>query len=801
MTDNLLKSLNDVQREAVQHVDGAALCVYSGPGSGKTRVMTHRIAYLIKHHNVPPFRILAVTFTNKAAKEMKERVDALIGENISKDVWVTTFHATCVRILRRDIDKLKDYTPAFTIFDTTDQAVVVKEALKKLGYDDRRYNPRAILSHISRAKNDLLEPIAYANMADDHFKEVVAEVYPIYQNLLRQNNALDFDDLLFSTLELFEHHPDVLKYYQHRFNYILVDEFQDTNLCQYKIVRQLDEQHKNLYVVGDDDQSIYAFRGADVGNILNNFKSDYGDDAAKYLLQNYRSTQNILNAAQSVVRNNKNRREKQLQSVKEKGDPVICYEAVDENDEANYVVTQIEKLHAEGVDYADFTIFYRTNAQSRVFEEALRRGKIPYQIIGGLGFYDRMEIKDLLAYLRVICNPDDSISLRRIINVPGRGIGVKTIQKLIDFAATEQISLFEAAKRVNEISQIGSGIKAKVRKFNKIFDNLSDDILPSDALYYVLQATKYFEGLESQNTLEAQGRIENIEQLISAVTEYESRSATPTLADYLENVALTADVDTMETDTADMVPLMTLHSAKGLEFPFVFIVGMEEGYLPHGRSIDAATTAELTVKQVRDAIDAAAKAKLEESAGVLVNAAATKAQVWDAINAVTKAGLTVEQVRDVIDAVIEAGLTMEQVWDAIDTAAKAELEEERRLCYVGMTRAMERLYLVHAHSRRIYGNPEHRTPSRFISEIPDRLIKHVDRYHSPFLEAESAYESVSEESSNYYIDQIVHHPQFGRGKITKISRTRQSVYVTVRFNRAGMTKELDPSLTPLTISG
>ena len=714
LLNNLLKSLNDVQREAVQHVEGPALCLLSGAGSGKTRVITHRIAYLLKYHNTSPFSILAVTFTNKAANEMKERLDVLIGKNVSRDVWVATFHGTCARILRREIDKLEGYTRVFTIFDTTDQAVVVKEALKKLGYGDGKYNPRAILSHISRAKNDLLKPMAYASIADDHFTEIVAQVYPIYQDLLLQNNALDFDDLLLSTLELFDGHPDVLEYYQRKFRYILVDEFQDTNQCQYRIVKQLAEPHGNLCVVGDDDQSIYAFRGADIRNILN-FEEDYEDAEVFPLEQNYRSTQNILDAAWNVVQNNKARKKKQLWTENEKGDPVFCYEAMDENDEANYVVTQIEKLHAEGVDYADFAVFYRTTAQSRVFEEALQRGNIPYQIIGGLGFYDRMEIKDLLAYLRVICNPDDSISLRRIINVPGRGIGMKTIQRLIDFAGNERISLFEAVKRVNEISQISSGIKAKVRRFDKIFDDLSADILPSDALYHVLQTTKYLENLENQNTLEAQGRIENIEQLINAITEYESGFSIPTLADYLENVALTADVDTMETDETNMVPLMTLHSSKGLEFPFVFIVGVEEGYLPHQRSIDEAT--------------------------------------------------------------------------------EAAVEEERRLCYVGITRAMERLYLVYANSRRMYGNPEYRTQSRFISEIPDHLIKHVDRYHSPFLEAESAYEVVPEDPMGYHVDQIVHHPQFGRGKITKINGAGQNAYVTVRFSRAG-TKRLAASVMP-----
>ena len=649
MTDNLLSSLNDVQREAVQHVEGPALCLLSGAGSGKTRVITHRIAYLLKYHNTLPSRVLAVTFTNKAANEMKERLDALIGENISRDVWVATFHGTCARILRREIDSLEGYTRSFTIFDTTDQAVVAKEALKKLGYANKQYNPRAILSHISRAKNDLLKPAAYAEVAaGDYFTEIVAQVYPVYQDLLRQNNALDFDDLLLSTLELFDNHPDVLKYYQHRFRYILVDEFQDTNQCQYKIVRQLAKPEGNLCVVGDDDQSIYAFRGADIRNILN-FERDYGNNAKVFPLeQNYRSTKNILEAAWNVVRNNKDRKEKRLWTENEQGDPVFCYEAMDENDEANYVVAQIENLHTEGVDYADFAIFYRTTAQSRVFEEALRRGNIPYQIIGGLGFYDRMEIKDLLAYLRVICNPDDSISLRRIINVPGRGIGMKTVQKLIDFATNEQISLFEAVKRVDEISQIGSGIKAKVRRFNSIFEDLNNDVLPSDALYHILQSTKYLKDLESQNTLEAQGRIENIEQLVSAIIEYESHSSTPTLADYLENVALTADIDTMETDTTDMVPLMTLHSAKGLEFPFVFIVGMEEGYLPHQRSLDT----------------------------------------------------------------------------------QVELEEERRLCYVGITRAMETVYISHMpNSRRTFREIQSIACNLVLSlRFPEHLIKHVDRY-------------------------------------------------------------------------
>jgi DNA helicase-2/ATP-dependent DNA helicase PcrA len=470
---------------------------------------------------------------------------------------------------------------------------------------------------------------------------------------------------------------------------------------------------QNICVVGDDDQSIYAFRGADIRNILD-FEKDYPNTRVLRLEQNYRSTQNILDAAWGVVHNNRARKAKKLWTEQESGELVTCYEAMDENDEAGYVGTQIQDWHAEDVDYKDFAVFYRTNAQSRIFEEAFRAANIPYQIVGGVGFYDRMEIKDLLAYLRVVCNPNDSMSVRRIINVPSRGIGATTLDRLINFAAHEGIPLFEAIQRVDEITTINRGLQAKVRRFTKIFDDFDASMLPADALDYVLKITGYLKNLEAQNTIEAQNRVENIEELINAVIEYEQNVPEPTLSDYLENVALIADIDTMETDTTDMVTLMTLHSAKGLEFPFVFIVGMEEGYLPHGRSLDT----------------------------------------------------------------------------------QAELEEERRLCYVGITRAMEQLYLLHASSRRTFRETEYRIQSRFISEIPEHLIKHVDRYRSPFRQSESLYEVVSEDAVDYYVDQIVHHPQFGRGKITKISGAGQGVYVTVRFDRAG-TKQLAASVTSL----
>ncbi|MCY3721224.1 MAG: DNA helicase PcrA [Candidatus Poribacteria bacterium] len=726
MTDNLLSSLNEVQREAVQHTEGPLL-ILSGAGSGKTRVITHRIAYLLEHHDVSPYRILAVTFTNKAAKEMKDRLDVLVKGSVSRDLWVATFHATCARILRRDIEKLgknaetesvsrsRDhaYTRDFTIFDTGEQATLVKDVLRQLNYSDKQYNPRAILSHISRVKNESISPEAYRHIADGYFERIVSEVYVLYQEALRTNNALDFDDLLLFTVRLLNENPEVCQFYQDKFEYILVDEYQDTNRCQYELVNLLTGTKQNICVVGDDDQSIYAFRGADIRNILD-FEKDYPNTRVLRLEQNYRSTQNILDAAWGVVHNNKARKAKKLWTDNDMGEPITCYEAMDENDEAGYVGTQIEDWHAEGVDYKDFAVFYRTNAQSRIFEEAFRAADIPYQIVGGVGFYDRMEIKDLLAYLRVVCNPNDSVSVRRIINVPSRGIGATTLDRLMNFAARQGISLFAAIQRVGEITAINRGLQTKVQRFAKIFDDFEASMLPADALDYVLKVTGYLKNLKAQQTIEAQNRVENIEELINAVIEYEQSTPEPTLSDYLENVALTADIDAMETDTTDMVTLMTLHSAKGLEFPFVFIVGMEEGYLPHQRSLDT----------------------------------------------------------------------------------QAELEEERRLCYVGITRAMEQLYLLHASSRRTFRETEYRVQSRFISEIPEHLVKHVDRYRSPFRQSERLDEGVSEKDTmDYYVGQVVHHPQFGRGKITKISGAGQ---VTVRFSRAGI-KQLAAEFTPLSI--
>ena len=734
LPDKLLSSLNNVQQEAVLHKEGPLL-ILSGAGSGKTRVITHRVAYLIQHHRVSPFRILAVTFTNKAANEMKERLDALIGEGMSKNLWVSTFHASCARILRRDIEQLDGFTRNFTIFDKSEQVTVVKDIIRQFNLDDKMYSPRTIHDLVSKAKSNSIKPSTYANSAEGFYEKIVAQVYPLYQDTLRKNNALDFDDLLNFTVELFRKHPEVLEHYQQKFEHVLVDEYQDTNRCQYNLVRYLTGEKKNVCVVGDDDQSIYGFRGADIHNILD-FEINYPDARVLRLEQNYRSTKNILDAAWSVVQNNKARKPKKLWTKNDVGELVTCYEAMDERDEAGFVGTKIEDWNADGVDYRDFAIFYRTNAQSRIFEEALRSANIPYQIVGGLGFYDRMEIKDLIAYLRVMCNPFDSISLRRIINVPTRGIGATSLERLMNFAASKELPLIEAIDRVDEIDTINSGIKTKIRRFAKIFEGYAPDDLPADALEHILDTTGYLENFRGQRSIEAQNRVENIEELRNAVYEYEMIAEEPTLADYLENVALIADIDTMkddDSDETDIVTMMTLHSAKGLEFPFVFIVGMEEGFLPHKNSVN--------------------------------------------------------------------------------------LEEERRVCYVGITRAMEQLYLVHAQARRTWSGAEYRVPSRFIEEISPEVIKHVDRYNSTFSQPEVNYikdaqeikgvqdkigveeikgiqDIKDEHEDSYDVGQIVYHTKFGRGKVTDLIESGADTYVTVRFDRSG-SKQFDAAMAKL----
>ena len=714
MTD-LLESLNPVQRQAVQHAEGPLLLL-SGAGSGKTRVITHRIAYLLRHHRVSPFNLLAVTFTNKAAGEMKSRLEGLVGEETTKLIWVSTFHASCARILRRDIERL-GYSRSFTIYDTVDQLAVIKEILKKLQMREELNNPKAVLSQISKAKNDFVTPEMYMQTADGYFEENIAKVYPEYQGYLRENNSLDFDDLIGLTVELFNSCPDVLRYYQGKFRYILVDEYQDTNRGQYLLVHALAKEHQNICAVGDDDQSIYSWRGADINNILD-FEKDYSETTVLRLEQNYRSTQNILSAAYQVVRNNRLRKEKKLWTENSTGAPIDCYEAIDEVDEAKYVIRQIRESRSQGRKHGDCVIFYRINAQSRAFEEALRGANMPYQIVGGVRFYERMEIKDLIAYLRVIVNPEDSISLKRIINVPRRGIGGTTLGKLEDFADDEQIDLFSALRRVDEISTLRVAAKLKIQEFSQLIESFDPARPPAEIINELLDVTDYLTFLKSDNTIEAMGRVENVSEFISAAARYEGNEPEPTLSGFLELITLVADVDDMD-DKSDVVTLMTLHSAKGLEFPIVFMAGVEEGSLPHQRAF----------------------------------------------------------------------------------ADEAELEEERRLCYVGLTRARERASLSHARTRRIHGAEDYRMPSRFIEEIPPDLINHVDRYETAHRPVVRSYDPDEPDidvapSFDYSVGEFVFHPKFGKGKITGISGAGQNMRVTIRFAR-GAEKTLVAEYAPL----
>lgn len=714
MTD-LLESLNPVQRQAVQHAEGPLLLL-SGAGSGKTRVITHRIAYLLRHHRVSPFNLLAVTFTNKAAGEMKSRLEGLVGEETTKLIWVSTFHASCARILRRDIERL-GYSRSFTIYDTVDQLAVIKEILKKLQMREELNNPKAVLSQISKAKNDFVTPEMYMQTADGYFEENIAKVYPEYQGYLRENNSLDFDDLIGLTVELFNSCPDVLRYYQGKFRYILVDEYQDTNRGQYLLVHALAKEHQNICAVGDDDQSIYSWRGADINNILD-FEKDYSKTTVLRLEQNYRSTQNILSAAYEVVRNNRLRKEKKLWTENSTGAPIDCYEAIDEVDEAKYVIRQIRESRSQGLKHGDCVIFYRINAQSRAFEEALRGANMPYQIVGGVRFYERMEIKDLIAYLRVIVNPEDSISLRRIINVPRRGIGGTTLGKLEDFADEEQIDLFSALRRVDEISTLRVAAKLKIQEFSQLIESFDPARPPVEIINELLDVTDYLTFLKSDNTIEAMGRVENVSEFISAAARYEGNEPEPTLSGFLELITLVADVDDMD-DKSDVVTLMTLHSAKGLEFPVVFMAGVEEGSLPHQRAF----------------------------------------------------------------------------------ADETELEEERRLCYVGLTRARERASLSHARTRRIHGAEDYRMPSRFIEEIPPDLINHVDRYETAHRPVVRSYDPDEPDidvatSFDYSVGEFVFHPKFGKGKITGISGAGQNMRVTIRFAR-GAEKTLVAEYAPL----
>jgi DNA helicase-2/ATP-dependent DNA helicase PcrA len=713
----ILEGLNPEQRRAVETSEGPLL-VLAGAGSGKTRVLTHRIAYLVGVCGIPADGILAVTFTNKAAGEMRERVQKLLGL-IAEDLWVATFHSTCARILRRDIAHL-GYSRGFVIYDQADGLGVIKDAMKRRGLDPKASDPRRIQWRIDDWKNAGVGPAQAAARAADIDSERAAEIYHTYQRLLVDANALDFNDLLMKTTELFERFPEVLAYYRRRWQYVMVDEYQDTNRVQYKLVQQIAEEHRNLCVVGDPDQSIYAWRGADIRNILD-FEHDYPDSRVVKLERNYRSTRPILEGASGVVAKNVGRKSKELYTEREGGELIRIYEAEDDRDEAQYVVRRI-LAEVRGGDRAggDFAIFYRMNAQSRVFEEELLKYDVPHVIVGGVRFYDRAEVKDALAYLRVLTNPRDAVSLRRIVNKPARGIGKTTIDRAEDLAVANRATLEDALRAMAEG---GSGGRAapKVALFLSMMEGLRGEIAakrPADAIARVLDRTGYLRQLEAEGTPEAEARIENLKELVAAADDFDRANA-ETSADertelelFLDQVALVSDIDSYDR-REDCVSLMTVHSAKGLEYPVVFVVGMEEGIFPHSASL-----------------------------------------------------------RD------EGGM-----------------EEERRLFYVGMTRAMEELILTCAFERFRFGSRTHGVPSRFLEEIPSRALAEVlerrsgDGFNGRATETTLDYsytQAAPGESPKLVPGLFVHHPIFGRGTILAVVGSGPGQKLRIKFERAGV---------------
>ncbi|MBO0959270.1 DNA helicase PcrA [Neobacillus sp. MM2021_6] len=653
LTDKLLNGLNPEQQNAVKATDGPLLLM-AGAGSGKTRVLTHRIAYLIVEKRVNPYNILAITFTNKAAREMKERIRKMMG-GAAEEIWISTFHSMCVRILRRDIDRM-GFSRNFTILDTTDQQSVIKGILKDKNIDPKKFDPRAILGSISSAKNELIDPEEYAKVSGGYFEQTVSEVYTEYQKRLRKNQALDFDDLIMMTIQLFQRVPEVLENYQRKFQYIHVDEYQDTNRAQYMLVKMLAMRFQNLCVVGDSDQSIYKWRGADIANILS-FEKDYPRATVILLEQNYRSTKKILLAANKVIENNMNRKAKNLWTENPEGNKLVYYRADSEQGEAQFVAGKIKELTRDGKKLSDIAILYRTNAQSRVMEEVLLKSNIEYAIVGGIKFYDRKEIKDMLGYLRLISNPDDDISLQRVINVPKRGIGSTSVDKIANFAAMHDISLYQALDSV-ELIGLSPKITKAAREFHDLirnYTNMQEFLSVTELVEEVLEKSGYREMLKAEKSLEAQSRLENLEEFLSVTKNFEEANEDKSLVAFLTDLALVADIDSLddEGEKVDSITLMTLHSAKGLEFPVVFLIGLEEGVFPHSRSL------------------------MEE----------------------------------------------------------AEMEEERRLAYVGITRAEQSLFITNAQMRTLFGRTNMNPASRFIAEIPEDLIEGVEpekRMSTPF---------------------------------------------------------------------
>ena len=715
-----LTGLNKDQLSAVTRVEGPLL-ILAGAGSGKTRVITYRIAHMIEDLKISPYSILAITFTNKAAKEMKERVNALIGDR-AKDMWISTFHSLCVRILRRDIERI-GYNRSFVIYDTQDQLSLIKECIKECGLREDSFKPSSVLSAISGAKDKLLNPKAFeARYFNDFRLSKISKVYDLYQRKLKSNNALDFDDLIFKTVELLKTDEFVRDFYQRKFQYVMVDEYQDTNHAQYVLINLLSEMHKNLCVVGDDDQSIYGWRGADIANILD-FEKDYKDAFVVKLEQNYRSTEVILDGANSVIKRNLGRKNKKLWTQLKEGEKIKLHKAYDEKDEANFIAREIKKRQEEeDRNLRDFALLYRTNAQSRALEEALIKHSISYKIFGSLKFYDRKEIKDIMAYLRLVQNPLDDLALKRIINVPKRGIGAKTLEKLEERALVTGESLFGLLHDLSGFD-LSTKVKTTLNKFVMMINSFMDmkEILPlTEFVQKVIDNTKYVDELKAEETDEANGRIENIEEFKSVVMEFMQNSEEKTLEEFLSSVSLVSDLDSIDEED-DFVTLMTLHSAKGLEFPVVFLAGVEEGIFPISRAM------------------------LDEN----------------------------------------------------------QLEEERRLCYVGMTRAKQILYITYANERTLYGRRNHAIASRFISEIDESLFEEnakiektkpqslYDRYKDKYKIGQDD-KPKFDGQDDITVGSKIKHPKFGIGMVVAKTGT---VY-TIAFEGQGI-KQIDTTFISL----
>ncbi|TCS95900.1 DNA helicase-2/ATP-dependent DNA helicase PcrA [Hazenella coriacea] len=703
--EKLLQGLNPAQQSAVETTDGPVQIV-AGAGSGKTRVLTHRVAYLLGEKQIHPWNILAITFTNKAAREMKERIVKLVGPS-AEDILISTFHSMCVRFLRRDIDRM-GYSRNFTILDTSDQLSVIKQVLKEENLDPKKFEPRMILNKISTAKNHLQGPQQMKARASQFMEEVAAEVYEKYQSKLRKNESLDFDDLLMLTVRLFEEVPEVKDYYQKKYQYIHVDEYQDTNHVQYVLVKMLAERHQNICVVGDSDQSIYRFRGADISNILN-FERDYPSAKLIKLEQNYRSTKKILQAANHLIAHNTERKPKDLWTQNDEGAPIEIFEAGNEHEEAYYVAENIIRGHKEQIPYNDYAVLYRTNAQSRVIEEVMMKSNIPYTIVGGIKFYERKEIKDVLAYLRLVVNPHDDLSLQRIINVPRRGVGAATMEKISNYAASQGLSLFDALLEMDQIG-LTKRVMTPLEEFTLLIRQMhamADYLSAVELTEEILTRCRYREELKKEKTIEAQGRLENIDEFISVAQEFEQRNEDKSLIAFLTDLALISDVDQLdESDekSDEKVALMTLHSAKGLEFPHVFLVGLEEGIFPHNRSLD------------------------DES----------------------------------------------------------EMEEERRLAYVGITRAEETLHISRARSRTIYGQTNANLPSRFLKEIPVELVEHVGQSRptvvkTPVFQRQSVSRPEPNRELNWNVGDKAEHSKWGIGTVVKVQGEGGDLELNIAF--------------------